>query len=346
MMKVSYKFIIAFAFLMHSIQVAFAQTNAVNEYYEKAYFEMADMLDGKAPMSIRRAVFMAEWAYLDGNLDYKKDFCEPIIKDVAYMKRWMAANNLSQQYKTAKQITLCNFFFYPWAGNGQTPFRYDFDEKESWDHQLVSGVLKTHKGQCHSLPWTFILYAEEFGANAYLARAPRHCYIMYKDEDNQFPEEWVNVELTSQQYIPTWANKEQYEIKDSAVIVGTYLTPLTKKETIAYQLSELALSYYTKYKICDAFTLKCTTKALEHYKMNPNAIIIKAKSLEAQLMNHLRHNGGFRDYITDKLDRELAKCSIDLRNTYWTQETEELRQKWNKTKEEIDSIKKNVIIIK
>ena len=74
--------------------------------------------------------------------------------------------------------------------------------------------------------------------------------------------------------------------------------------------------------------------------MNPNAIIIKAKSLEAQLMNHLRHNGGFRDYITDKLDRELAKCSIDLRNIHWTQETEELRQKWNKTKEEIDSIKK------
>lgn len=80
--------------------------------------------------------------------------------------------------------------------------------------------------------------------------------------------------------------------------------------------------------------------------MNPNAIIIKAKSLEAQLMNHLRHNGVFRDYITDKLDRELAKCSIDLRNTHWTQETEELRQKWNKTKEEIDSIKQNVIIIK
>ncbi|MDE5987156.1 MAG: hypothetical protein K2H16_07775 [Prevotella sp.] len=112
---------------------------------------MADMLDGKIPMSIRRAVFMAEWAYLDGNLEYEKDFCEPILKDVAYMKRWMAANNLSQ-YKTAKQMTLCNFFLYPWSGNNHTPFRYDFDEKESWDHQLVSRVLKTHKGQCHSLP--------------------------------------------------------------------------------------------------------------------------------------------------------------------------------------------------
>ena len=344
-MKVSIKFIIVIVFLMYSIQVAFAQTAANKEYYEEAYMEMADMLDGKAPISIRRAVFMAEWAYLAGNLDYENDFCEPIQKDVAYMKRWMAANNLSQ-YKAAKQIALCNFFFYPWSGNGQTPFRYDFDEKESWDHQLVSRVLKTHKGQCHSLPWTFMLYAEEFDANVYLARAPRHCYIMYKDEDNQFPEEWVNVELTSQQYIPTWANKEQYEIKDSAVIVGTYMTPLNKKETIARQLSELALCYYTKYKICDAFTLKCTTKALEYYKMNPNAIIIKARSLEAQLMNHLRYNGGFRDSITDNIDRELSQCSIDLRNTHWTQETEELRRKWNKTKEEVDSLKQNMRIIK
>ena len=337
--------IISIGFITSFLQVAIAQKVSGNEYYEKAYTEIANMLEGKAPISIRRAVFIAEWAYLDGNLDYEIDFCEPILKDVAYMKRWMDANNLSQ-YKTANQISLCSFFFYPWSGNGNTPFRYDFDEKESWDHQLVSRVLKTHKGQCHSLPWTFILYAEEFGANAYLARAPRHCYIMYKDEDNQFPEDWVNVELTSQQYIPTWANKEQYEIKDSAVIVGTYLTPLSKKETIAYQLSELALSYYTKYRVYDAFTLKCTSKALEYYKMNPNAIIIKAKSLEAKLMDHLRKNGGLRDSTTDEFDCKLAQCSQDLRNTHWTQETEELRRKWNKTKEEIDSLKHNVIIIK
>ena len=344
MIKAIEKILTVIVLFLYSLHVSFAQSNVGDEYYEKAYTEIANMLDGKTSLSLHRAVFIAEWAYLDGNLDYEKDICEPIQKDVAYMKRWMVANNLSQ-YKTAKQITLCNFFFYPWSGNGHNPFRYDFDEKENWNHQLVSRVLKTHKGQCHSLPWTFMLYAEEFGANAYIARAPRHCYIMYKDEDDQFPEDWVNVELTSQQYVPTWVNKEQYEITDSAVIVGTYLTPLSKKETIAYQLSELALSYYTKYKICDSFTLKCTTKALEYYKMNPNAIIIKARSLESQLMNHLNHNGGFRDSFTDKLDRELSQCSIDLRNTHWTQETEELHRKWNKTKEEIDSLKQNVIII-
>ncbi|MGN0228784.1 MAG: hypothetical protein ACI4BH_03145 [Muribaculaceae bacterium] len=130
------------------------------------------------------------------------------------------------------------------------------------------------------------------------------------------------------------------------MIVGTYLTPLSKKETIAYQLSELALSYYTKYKKYDEFTLKCAIKALEYYKMNPNAIIIKARSLEAQLINHLRYNGGFKDFVTDNFDRALIQCSIDLRNTHWTQETEELRRKWCKTKAEIDSIKQNMILFK
>ncbi len=80
--------------------------------------------------------------------------------------------------------------------------------------------------------------------------------------------------------------------------------------------------------------------------MNPNAIIIKARSLEAQLISHLKYNGGFRDSVTDSLDRELSQCAIALKNTHWTQETEELRRKWNKTKEEIDSIKQNTIIIK
>lgn len=124
--------------VLASLQATFAQGNGELDFYDKAYSEITDMLEGRIPLSIRRAVFLAEWAYFDGYLDYEKDFCEP------------------------------------------------------------------------------------------------------------------------------------------------NMTPLSKKETIAYQLSELALSYYTKYRIYDEFTLKCTTKALEYYKMNPNAIIIKAKSLEVR----------------------------------------------------------------
>lgn len=38
--------------------------------FETAYTEIADMLDGKSSLSIKRAVFLPEWAYLDGKPDY------------------------------------------------------------------------------------------------------------------------------------------------------------------------------------------------------------------------------------------------------------------------------------
>lgn len=113
---------------------------------------------------------------------------------------------------------------------------------------------------------------------------------MYKDEDNLFPENWVNVEITAQQYQPTWAIKEHFAISDSAITVGTYLTPITDIQTVACQLADLALGYYHKYKRYDEFTLRCAETSLKYYFMNPNAIIIKGKSLDAILQLHLERN--------------------------------------------------------
>lgn len=306
------------------------------------------MLEGRNPLSIRRAVFLAEWAYLDGNLDYEKDFCEPIIKGADYMKRLIAANHWDK-YKTSKQIALCNFFFYPCSGNGYNQFLYDFSKEypeDDWHYQLVSRTIKIHRGQCHTLPWAFKLYAEELGADVYLSRAPRHCYIMYRNEDNLFPEDWVNVETTAQQYQPTWVIKEHFAISDSAIVVGTYLTPMTDIQTVACQLADLALGYYQKYKRYDKFTLKCVDVSLKYYPMNPNAIIIRAKSLDALLKIHLEKNGHIRDKYTDDNDALFKQCMRDLKSTHWTQETKELRNKWNQTPEEMENIRKNVQFIK
>lgn len=334
--------------LISCLQMVVAQEKPGKEYYHQAYSEIANMLEGKAPLSIRRAVFLAEWAYLDGNLDYEKDFCEPIKKAADYLRRLIAVNHW-EKYKTAKQIALCNFFFYPCSGNGQKPFKYDFSNEfpeDDWHYQFVSRTIKTHKGQCHSLPWTFKLYAEELEANASLAHAPRHCFIMYKDEDNLFPEDWVNVETTAQQYQPTWAIKEHFAISDSAITVGTYLTPITDIQTVACQLADLALGYYHKYKRYDEFTLRCAEISLKYYSMNPNAIIIKGKSLDAILQLHLEQNRYLQDAYTDAIDLKSRQCMQDLNATHWTQETDELRRKWQQSPDEIEKIKKNVIIIK
>ena len=331
-----------------SLQTLFAQSNSNSEYYDKAYSEITDMLEGRTALSIRRAVFVAEWAYLDGNLDYEKDFCEPIKKGADYLMRMIAVNHW-EKYKTAKQIALCNIFFYPCSGNGQQPYEYDFSNefpKDDWRYQLVSRTIKTHKGQCHSLPWAFKLYAEELGADVYLTHAPRHCFIMYKDEDNLFPEDWVNVEVTAHQYQPTWGIKEHFAISDSAIAAGTYLTPITDVQTVACQLADLALGYYHKYKRYDDFTLKCAEVSLKYYPTNPNAIIIKGKSLDALLQQHLEQNGHLRDAYTDANDAQFRQCMQDLKATHWTQETEELREKWEQTPDDFENIRKNIEIKK
>ena len=332
-MNIKRNIILSFLEVSLSLQPALAQENGDVGFYNKAYSEITDMLEGTTPLSVKRAVFLAEWAYLDGNLDYERDFCEPIRKGADYLRGMIAANQW-EKYKTAKQIALCNFFFYPCSGNGQNPFLYDFSKEypdDDWHYQLVSRTIKTHKGQCHSLPWTFKLYAEELGADVYLTHAPRHCFIMYKDKDNLFPEDWVNVETTAQQYQPTWAIKEHFAISDSAIAVGTYLTPITDVQTVACQLADLALGYYQKYNRYDEFTLKCAETSLKYYSMNPNVIITKGKSLDAILQQHLEQNGYLRDEYTDAIDLQSRQCMQDLKATHWTQETEELRNKWEQT---------------
>ena len=319
-MNIKRNIILSFLGVSLYSQPIFAQGNGDSGFYDKAYSEITGMLEERNPLSVKRAVFLAEWAYLDGNLNYERDFCEPIKKGADYLRRMIAANHW-EKYKTAKHA-LCNYFFYPCSGNGQTPFQYDFSKEypeDDWHYQLVSRTIKTHKGQCRSLPWAFKLYAEELGAEVYLTHAPRHCFIMYKDEDDLFPEEWVNVETTAQQYQPTWAIKEHFAISDSAIAVGTYLTPITDTQTVACQLADLALGYYHKYKRYDEFTLRAAETSLKYYPMNPNAIIIKGKSLGAILQQHLEQNGYLRDAYADALDLQLRQCMRDLNATHWTQ---------------------------
>lgn len=124
------------------------------ERFYSAYKEIVSMLEDSIPLSIKRSVYVAEWAYLDGNLDYEKDFCLPLSEGKRYMQRLIAANNWDKKYKTAKQIALCTFFFQPLSGNNNTIFTYDFSNEYpdgDWHNQLVSRTLKKSQG---TMPFT------------------------------------------------------------------------------------------------------------------------------------------------------------------------------------------------
>ncbi len=309
---------------------ATAQAKRIESYYVAAFNEMSDMLAGRDTLSIKRAVFLAEWAYYEGKLDYKTDFCDEIDRIVKFLNLFYCKNKLSS-YKTGKQMALNEYFFRPYSGNGYQPYTYDYDsysnDRENWERQFVSIVLKTHKGQCRSLPWMYKILAKEIGANVSLAQAPGHCYIMYKDEDNLIPEEWINLELTTHQMPPTWWIKQDFEVCDSAVYVGTYMTPLTDIQTVACQMGELAFGYCEKFKRYDEFTYYCASRSLEFYPMNPNAWIIRGKSLERMIRDYLSLNGNIVDEYAAYLIYLMNDTEWCFYKTYMTEETEEIRQR-------------------
>lgn len=100
-----------FAILLFAMPVK-AQQVAADSLYIQAYTEIADMLDGKQPLSIKRAVFLSERAYLGGALDYQKDFCDEISRIANYIRNVIALNHF-ESYKTAKEFSICNYFLRP-----------------------------------------------------------------------------------------------------------------------------------------------------------------------------------------------------------------------------------------
>ena len=312
------------------LQPVLTQSMIAEDYYVSAFNEMSDMLAGRDTLSIKRAVYLAEWAYYESDLDYKTDFCDEIDRITKYLRLFYDVNKLSS-FKTGKQMALNAYFFSPYSGNGYTPYTYDFEtfsmDDEPWESQFVSKLIKTHKGQCRSLPWLYKILAKEIDADVSLAHAPRHYYIMYKDEDNMTPEEWINLEVTTNQMQPAWWIQQDFEICDSAVQVGTYMTPLNDIETVACQMAELALGYKEKFQRYDEFTYYCASRSLEYYPVNPNAWIIRGKSLERIIMDYLMRTGNIVDdyatYLIHLMD-ETKRC---FNKTYMTEETEEIRER-------------------
>ena len=289
-----------------------------NVHYQQAYSEIVDMLEGNKPLYVKQAVFMSERAYLQGNLDYDA-FNGEILRIATFLHDFMQINQL-ERFHTGKQMAICEYFFKPWSGNNYTPYTYDFGDDypdEDWHYMLVSRVLDTHKGRCRSLPWAMMVIAEELDAEMYLAYAPKHVYMMYPNLDNHYPEEWVNVEVTTHQFVPTFWNQEYFEIPDSAIIVGTYMTPLTKQQVIARQLADLAFSYWQQTGKYDSFTYKCADASLRYYPMNPNAILIKMNSVKALLVQHLKETNYQRDYLADSLNHAYMTCEKQLQQTHF-----------------------------
>ena len=240
-------------------------------YFNKAYNEIARMLEGKLPLDFKRAVFLTEWSYLEGNLDYDK-YCRDIAATAQTLKAFIRERGIGQ-YKTAGNFALYEFFTRPNKLNGNQPYTYDFNDftgKEDWRQTFVTKLIETHMGNCRSLPYYYKILAEELQTEAFLAIAPNHIYIKHLDEQGK----WVNVELTNGHFSSDAWMISSTGMSAEAIQNGIYMEALDLEKSVAYCLTELAIGYQRKYGD-DEFGLLCCNKTLAYFPRSIHTLMQK-----------------------------------------------------------------------
>lgn len=172
--------------------------------------------------------------------------------------------------------------------------------------------------------------SESLGAEAYIAYAPAHVFIRYRNEDKMYPEDWVNVELTTHQITPEFFYKEHFEISDKAIGNKVYLAPLTDRETVVPQLADLAFGYWSKYRCYDEFTRYSCEKSLEYYPQNFNGIIILGKSLDTIFRTHLEQNGFKEDDYSRRIEAQSHALYERLLSLGWERMSDGLHEELEK----------------
>ena len=218
------------------IKPILAQTTA----YKNARQEIVAMLEGKTPPSLKRAVFVVENAF-NNRLSWN-EYDSLIQQGVRTVKSLVKEPSNQKDVHTALIRYWRETTIDPLTKKQHLPIYYDFEDywgEKDYSKMFVSKLLKTNKGQCHSLPLLYKILANELGAESAIAFAPMHSYIQHKDEQGN----WLHLELTNIRYVNSSTYAQTGYVKANTVKSGMYLNPLTEQQTLIYVLSDLLCQY-------------------------------------------------------------------------------------------------------
>ena len=296
------------------------------EYYQQAFNELCEMLSGKTPLNIKNAVFAVENAYFENQLDYSQ-FNGAINKlaETAQLKTIQDGHNWNNT--TTKNIMLFRAMAdtldiklpQKETSTISYPMQYDFEDymgEKNWSKMFVSKLLATQKGQCHSLPFLYLILCEHTGGEAYLAYSPSHSYIKIKDDSG----DWHNIELTSGHIVTDAFIVGSGFVTAEAIKNKIYMEPQTKQQVIAQCLSDLAMGYAHKYGY-DNFIKQCVDSVLKYDDNSLRGLMIKANYEAARL-----------DYVLN----QVGRFHPDTLKIYYPQ-VYELFENRNKTYDKIDA---------
>jgi hypothetical protein len=267
------------------------------EYYRQAAEKLMTMLRGKTPLNLKDAVFTVENAYFEEQLDRVK--YNKSIEDLIYLAQQKAAED---KYNWNNNIVKNVMFFRIMTDTLKIklslreksiisyPMQYDFDDfwgKDDYTKMFVSKLLHTHSGQCHSLPLLYLILCEAVGVEAFLAYSPSHSYVKFKDKTG----DWYNMELTNGRFTTDAFVAGSGFVTAEAIKSGMYMRPLSRLETIAACLADLAGGYIHKYGY-DEFMNRCADSILKYDEKNWRALSIKSDYKTLCVLHAVRQIGG------------------------------------------------------
>ncbi|MBC7411962.1 MAG: hypothetical protein H7331_05850 [Bacteroidia bacterium] len=273
--------------------------------YYTALATLQAQLQGKQPLNIKQAYYAIEQAHGNTMLNAKQ-YNQHIHQSTTFIKRWMIENKLNPNNNKAVHYALQRFMFDTLsigktqlefanvAPKQHLPFYYDYDDYKAENDVRsyhITKTLATGNGQCHTLPIIYLILAEALNAPCYLTYAPLHSFIKYPDAKGLLH----NYEVTTHWQISDQWYKEHMDISTKAQYNKLYLAPLTKKQTIASALIDLACSYHTKYGVVSGdFITQCNNLALSYFPKEANAIgLLLRNQVTHTLLNRYVHSQGF-----------------------------------------------------
>jgi hypothetical protein len=272
-------------------------TSILNRY-ESAFSRIEDLLQTNG--SFQAAVFSVERAFYNDSLS-EDGYANTITLLSTLVKNLVVP---TRHFVYSKEDSLnfsLNFAIFSFIRDTvdiitdstfleHLPFRYDDKDpngKVDWSNMFVRKLLITHKGNCHSLTYLYKMLADKLGARCWLALAPNHIYIRnYSQEIG-----WYNSELTSGIF-PTdaWVAMTGYVSAD-AIRSGVYMDTLSNQQSISLCLLDLAKAYaFQTRRYDDYFIVKCCDLALRYHPVNPQALLLKAETLQKIYMRQKEKN--------------------------------------------------------
>lgn len=299
-------------------------------YFIQAYDEIVRMLEDKDSLSFKRAEFLVEWAYFSGEPDYNK-YCSDVDSVARILKNFMRINNL-EQYKTAGNFALFEYFTKPNSLNGNKSFKYDLEDftgAKDFSKLFVTKVMRTHMGQCTSLPMYYKILSDELGAESFLALAPNHMYIKHVDENGK----WVNIELTNGHFATDSWMISSMDISAEAIKNRVYLDALDKKQSIAILLGMLSMAYQRKYGY-DYFSLSCASPLLKYFPQNLQALFIKFNTHQALGLKYVEKFGRTPSYYIFNNYKQYKNTQLLIEGLGYRELSPENYEKWLQTMED------------